>query len=209
MAAPRASIRRKLKEILATREYEIPSDDRFEGSETPRLYLLHLLRELKVSERSLPNAGAWKIAFTDGTSELALFDMEPAIDEPHIVEDATNYRYTITDKEGSIQVENEAGSGFAQSWSHDALINEFACNAVYLILVRGSWNRQSRLVNFASAEFLWEPRTTQLIRLIADGTIVIDFDSFLQDSASVLEHGTEFRIRPDDLHSLYAEREQV
>lgn len=199
MAAPRASVRRKLKEILATREYDIPSDDRFEGSEAPRLYLVHLLRELKASERALPDAGAWKIAFTDGTSDLALFDMEPDIGEPH----------TVTDTEGSIQVGGKTGAEFVQSWSHDALINVFARNAVYLILVRGSWNRQSRLVNYRSAEFLWEPRITQLIRLISDGTIVIDSDTFLQDSGSALEHGTKFRIRPADLHSLYAAREPV
>ena len=181
---------------------------------------MHLLRELKASERALPDAGAWKIAFTDGTSELSLFDMEPDIDEPHMedmiahrshpyVEDATNYRYTVTDIEGSIQVESEARSGFAQSWSHDALINEFACNAIYLILVRGSWNRQSRLVKYSSADFLWEARTTQLIRLIADGTIVVDFDAYLRENDSIRDHGTKFRIRPGDLDELYAAREQV
>ncbi len=199
MAAARASVRRKLKEILATREYDIPPDGRFEGAEAPRLHLVHLLRELKASERALPDAGAWKIAFTDGTSELTLFDIEPDIDGPH----------PVTDTEGSIQVGGKAGAGFAQAWSHDALINEFARNAVYLILVRGSWNRQSRLVSYTSAEFLWEPRITQLIRLIADGTIVIDSDAFLQDGGNARDHGTKFRISPDDLNSLYSAREPV
>ncbi len=181
MGVARASIRTRLKEILATRDYRVPSDGQFDGAEAPRSYLLHLLRELKASPQALPDAGAWKVVFTDGASKPVLFDMEPAPGDviPH------------------------------EAASQDDLINEFAPKAAYLVLVRGSWNGQARLVSYDSAEFLWEPRVTQLTQLIEDGTIVVDAGASSGDDGRTRDHSTKFYIGPDDLHSLYSKNEVV
>ena len=72
MTAPQASIKSKLQEILATREYEIPEGAGFEGTGAPGLYLEHLL-DLKTSNLDIPDAGAWEVKFTSGNALLTLF----------------------------------------------------------------------------------------------------------------------------------------
>ena len=187
------------------------------------------MHDLKASASALPDAGAWRVAFTDGESGLVLFDSEAEPRGPsmhdivshwgHVAPNGTasfqqavwgqTGNYSVTDHEGTIRVIREGDVAVVPFWSHDSLITAFARNAGYLIHVEGSWNKRTRIVSYRAAEFLSRARTTRLIELIADGTICIDFDAYIRDTGAVRNHGTKFRIKPSDLHSLYAAREGV
>lgn len=228
MTAPQASIKSKLQEILATREYEIPEGAGFEGTGAPGLYLEHLL-DLKTSNLDIPDAGAWEVKFTSGSSLLTLFHKEADRNGPtirDIIEQwgyigrngQQNFRHTVcgqsdnyivSDEDNSIRVSRIDSSAIMPFWSHDALITAFARKLGNLVHVQGSWNKRTRLVNYESAEFLSRARTTQLINFIAGGTICIDFDAYIKDTGSIRNHGTKFRIKAADLHSLYTTREEV
>ena len=228
MTAPQASTKSKLHEILATREYEIPKGAAFEGTGAPGLYLEHLL-DLRTSNLDIPDAGAWEVKFTSGNALLTLFHKTGDRHGPTMADiierwgyigknGRPNYRHTVcgqseeykvADEEGSIRVRRNDDNTIVPYWSHDTLITAFARKLGKLIHVQGSWSKQTRLVTYRSAEFLSQARTTQLISLIAGGTICIDFDAYLKLSGGVRDHGTKFRIRPGDLHSLYSTCESV
>ena len=229
MTPARVSIRKKLRNILAGHQYEVPIEEAFEGGDAPRLYLLQLIPELKASKSARLKTGAWKMEFTSENSMLTLFAEEADPSGPsmqdiisHWGQVSTNGTagfqrtvcrqsegYSVADEEGTIRVRRSSESTIMPSWSHDSLLNAFASNAQYLIHVRGLWNERTRLATYESAEFLSEPRITRLINFIADGTICIDFDAYLKDNGAVRDHGTKFRIRSSDLHLLYTTREQV
>ncbi len=228
MTAPQSSIRAQLKDILDTREYAIPKDQGFEGTGAPGLYLEHLLN-LKTSNLDIPDAGAWEVKFTGGSALLTLFHKTADRNGPTIADiigkwgyigqnGRPNFRYTVcgqtsdyevSDEDGFIKVRRSGDDTFVPLWSHDALVTAFARKLGNLIHVQGSWSKRTRLVTYESAEFLSQARTTQLINLIAVGTICIDFDAYLRESGGVRDHGTKFRIKASDLHSLYTTRETV
>ena len=228
MTAPQSSIRAQLKDILDTREYEIPRGQGFEGTGAPGLYLEHLLK-LKTSNLDIPDAGAWEVKFTSGGALLTLFHKTGDRNGPTVADiikrwgyigsnGRPNFRYTIcgqtsnytvSNEEGYIRVRRDGDDSFVPHWSHDALMTAFARKLGNLIHVQGSWSKGTRRVTYKSAEFLSQARTSQLIGLIAGGTICIDFDAYLRESGAVRDHGTKFRIKASDLHTLYTTREAV
>ena len=228
MTAPQSSIRAQLKDILDTREYEIPRGQGFEGTGAPGLYLEHLLK-LKTSNLDIPDAGAWEVKFTSGSALLTLFHKTADRSGPTMADiiekwgyigqnGRPNFRYTVcgqtsdyevSDEDGFIKVRRSGNDTFVPLWSHDALVTAFARKLGNLMHVEGSWSKRTRHVTYGSAEFLSQARTTQLIGLIANGTICIDFDAYLKENGSVRDHGTKFRIRASALHSLYTRRETV
>ena len=228
MTTPQASTRSKLQEILASREFEIPEGRPFGGTGAPGLYLERLL-DLKTSNLDVPDAGAWEVKFTSGSALMTLFHKEADSDGPSMRDIIANWgyigrngmpnfrhtvcgqsdNYTVSDTEDTIRVSRIGNDSIVPFWSHDSLVNAFASKLRNLIHVQGTWNKRTRRVTYRSAEFLSQARTTQLIRLIAGGTICIDFDAYLKDSGGVRNHGTKFRIKASDLHALYTTRETV
>ena len=228
MTAPQASIRSKLQEILATREFDIPQGSPFGGTGAPGLYLERLLG-LNTSNLDMPDAGRWEVKFTSGSALMTLFHKEADTDGPSMRDIIAAWGYTgkngrpnfrrticgqsdnyiVSDTEDTIRVSRTGDDSIEPFWSHDSLVNAFASKLRNLIHVQGTWNRRTRRVAYHSAEFLSQARTTQLIRLITDGTICIDFDAYLRESGAVRNHGTKFRIKASDLHSLYTTREAV
>ena len=229
MTAPKTRIRNRLRDILARREYEVPAGEEFEGSGVAGQYLAHLMRDLKASRSALPDAGAWKVEFTSRNSKLTLFDKEADSYGPSIHDIISHWGkisangtarlrrtlcgqsedFSVADEEGTIRIRRNGDAKVVPFWSHDSLITAFARNAGYLIHVKGSWNKRTRVVSYESAEFLSQARTTQFISFIANGTICIEFDAYLGESGGVRDHGTKFRIKLEDLHSLYSTREAV
>ena len=124
-----------------------------------------------------------------------------------------NFRHTIcgesdlfevVDDANEIRVRRLDGDDLVPHWPHDMLITAFARKLAKLILVRGT--RRGGRVSYESVEYLSNARTTQLIKSIVDGTICIDFDAYIRGNGSIRNHGTKFRIKIDDLHSIYADR---
>ncbi|MYB41086.1 MAG: hypothetical protein F4X76_02640 [Chloroflexi bacterium] len=225
MSVPDRKTRGLLRDILDTCEYEIPRGGSFEGSGAPGLYLEHLLG-LETSNRDIPDAGAWELKFSGGNSLLTLFHKTP---QPHasmryIVNrwgwtgrnGRQSFRHTICgqsdrfevfDEANAIRVRRTGHDDVAPWWHHDDLITAFARKLGKLILVGGKYTPRTRIVRYESAEYLSEARTTNLIRAIVSGQVCIDFDAYIRESGAVRDHGTKFRIKPEDLRAIYSSRE--
>ena len=228
MTTPTRNIREGLRELLATRDYVIPRGEGFEGTGAPGLYLEHLLG-LKTSNVDVPDAGAWEVKFSSGNSLITLFHKD-AYSRGRAIRAIINrwgwigrngrqsFRHTICGQSDRFEVADDAGEirvrriGYddvVPHWPHDVLLTAFARKLGNLIHVRGTWRRRDRHVSYEAADFLTGARATQLIRFIVAGTICIDFDAYIRESGAIRNHGTKFRIKPEDLHTLYASRQRV
>ena len=228
MTAPPLDIRNRLSEILAAREYMIPTGEGFEGTGAPGLYLEHLLG-LKTSNLDIPDAGAWEVKFSSGNALVTLFHKD-AYPRGQAIRAIINrwgwigrnghqsFRHTIcgrsehfeiADDAGEIRVRRIGSDDVVPHWPHDSLVTAFARKLGNLIHVRGKWNKRTRQVFYESAELLSEARTTQLIRNIVIGTICIDFDAYIREDGSIRNHGTKFRIKPEELRDLYRNHREV
>ena len=226
MTTPDRRIQDTLKQVLATREFEIPAGQGFEGTGAPGLYLEHLLG-LKTSNADVPDAGAWEVKFNSGKAPLTLFHKDPyprgdAI--RHIIRrwgwtgrnGRPSFRHTIwgesercevVDDAGDIRVRRKGHDDLSPYWPHDTLITAFSRKLSKLILVHGE--KRGRTVRYTSAEFLSDAHVTRLIRNIARGIICIDFDCYIKADGAVRNHGTKFRIDVKDLPALYRARRRV
>ena len=227
MSVPDRKTRGLLRDILDTCEYEIPGGESFEGNGAPGLYLEHLLG-LETSNRDVPDAGAWEVKYSSGTGLLTLFHKtpQPRGSMKRIINrwgwkgknGRPSFRHTICgvsdrfevfDEANAIRVRRTGYDDMAPWWHHDDLLTAFARKLGKLILVHGSYTRRTRTVRYESAEYLSEARTTNLVRAIVTGQVCIDFDAYIQESGAVRDHGTKFRIKPDDLRAIYSSRETV
>ncbi len=227
MTLPARNIRERLAEVLAVGEHEIPQEG-FGGTGAPGLYLEHLLG-LRTSNVDVPDAGAWEVKYTSGNALLTLFHKDPyprgqAI--RYIINrwgwigrnGNQSFRHTICGESERFHVVDDAGSiwvrrtdydDISPQWTHDDLITAFARKLNKLILVKGSYSRAKRIVRYDSAEFLSDARTTQIIRAIVSGLICIDFDAYIRENGSIRNHGTKFRIKPDDLSRIYSRSQRA
>mgnify|MGYP001579175643 FL=1 len=225
MTSSRAALDR-LQDVLRQRQYEIPEEMGFEGTGAPGLYLEHLLG-LRTSNVDIPDAGEWEIKFSSGSSLVTLFHKAPyhrgaavryminrwgwtgSNGRPsfrHTICGQSD-RFTVVDEANEIRVRRIDHDDFVPHWPHDVLVNALSRKLRHLILVHG--RKRGRTVWYESAETFREVRSTGLSRALVNGRICIDFDAFIQASGTVRNHGTKFRIKPDDIGELYARRERV
>ncbi len=228
MRMPARNIRDRLDEVLAVGEFEIPTEQGFEGTGAPGLYLENLLG-LRTSNQDVPDAGAWEVKYTSGRAHITLFHKDPyprgrAI--RYIINkwgwigrnELQSFRHTICGESDRFHVVDDAHSIWVRRtdhddvsphWPHDEIVTAFARKLGNLILIRGSYSRARRIVRYDSAELLSGARTTQIIRAIVNGLVCIDFDAYIRENGSIRNHGTKFRIKPDDLRTLYTRRQVV
>ena len=228
MTTPPIGIKSRLSQILETREYLIPTDEGFEGTGAPGLYLERLLG-LKTSNADVPDAGGWEVKFSSGDALITLFQKEPYPRERgRMIRSIINrwgwvgqngqqsFRHTISGQSDLLEVVDDAGEirvrrlghdDIVPHWPHDVILTTFARKLGNLIHVRGT--KKGRTVIYESAEFLSQAKVTELIKAIVTGTICIEFNAFIRENGSLRDHGTRFRIRNEDLHRLYANRQHV
>ena len=226
MTLPSRGVRERLQEVLATREHEIPTGMKFEGTGAPGLYLEHLLG-LTTSNVDVPDAGAWEVKYTSGTSKVTLFHKDP-LPRGEAIRYIINRwgwigrnglqnfrhticgesdRFTVVDESNAIRVRRIGYDDIVPHWPHDVLVTAFARKLGNLILVHGS--KRGRTVWYDSAEFLTGARTTRFVRAVARGTVCIDFDAHIRANGRIRNHGTKFRINEQDLRSIYTTRQPV
>ncbi len=223
MTLPEKQVRERLRRLLTVREHEIPIGQGFEGTGAPGLYLEHLLG-LTTSNVDVPDAGAWEVKYSSGNSLITLFHKDPyprGLAIRYIINEwgrigrnglqsfrhticGESDQFTVIDESNSIRVRRTGHDDIVPHWPRDTLVTAFARKLGNLILVHG--NKRGRIVRYESAEFLTEARTTRLIDSIAKGTICIDFDAYIHIKGTIRNHGTKFRIKSQDLHSIYRSR---
>lgn len=227
MNLPPQRIQRKLREVLNTREYEIPQGQSFGGTGAPGLYLEHLL-DLRTSNVDVPDIAGWELKYTSGNSLITLFHKEafPRGTIRYIINKwgwigkngRPSFRHTICGRSDRFKVVDDANSirvrphnedDLVPHWPHNELLRAFARKLSHLILVRGSYQRKLRVVRYNSAEYLTNAQITDLIEAIVRGTICIDFDAYIKENNAIRNHGTKFRIKSDDLRTIYTDRMTV
>ena len=226
MTLPNRHLVERLRQVLLTREYEIPMGMGFEGTGAPGLYLEHLLG-LTTSNQDIPDEGSWEIKYSSGNSLVTLFHKDPYPRGQAIRYMINSWgwvgrnghqsfrhticgesdRFTVVDEANAIRVRRTGHDDFVPYWPHDVLVNSLSRKLRNLVLVRGS--KRNRTVQYDSAELLTEVRSTRLVRAVVRGTVCRDVDAYIRESGAVRNHGTKFRIKTEDIPSLYTDHRTV
>lgn len=217
----------RLQEIIDAGWLPIPDYHGYRGTGAPGQILEDLL-EIDGGNHDLPDTGKWEVKFHGGKSPLTLFHKEGEpkgyIDEmvKHYGwrddKDRLSFRYTIwgksnmgffAEKSGDrLHLRNEKNpQDNLPFWLIDTLINAFVQKLRRFILVHGQ--KKDGKVKYDSASIFWEPQSAIFIDAIVDGIVAIDFDARTKNSYpekngwTIRNHGTKFRIYPNQLKQIY------
>lgn len=219
----------RLREILIMGWVEMPGDVlRYNGTGGPGNYLEDLLG-LTAGNKDIADCVGWEVKFfTPKTSLITLFHKEP---EPagimrymvskhgwkdkqgrlsfrHTINGQSD-RFIVVDDSGSIIVRPLAGNGPVPTWTHDILLNIAGGKLRRLVAIQGQ--RKGRTVRFDRADLYQNLHLTKLAQNLVRGKIAIDFDvrEMSAGSKGLRNHGTKFRVSPDNLSDLYDKHERL
>jgi len=209
-----------LDEILSTEAYSMPQS--FTGTGAPGNYLEHLFG-VDGGNADIPDMASWELKFHGGNSLLTLFHKDPyprenlksfvfengwvtdkgEVSFRHTIygNKATSRGFYITQKDEKIIIANNSKSITPIYWTHDIVINAFVQKLRRLIFVTGA--RRKQTVSYHKAYLLQELQINRFIHAIVDGGIAIDFDAKFRADGRFRNHGTKFRIRPENLPMIY------
>ncbi len=218
------SIREKeLFERLRTvigHSYDLPKT----GTGAPGMLLEQLLG-VESNNEDLPDAGGWEIKFHGGASLLTLFHLNPSPQNAiktliekhgwtgrdgrqcfrHTISGRSDRGFCIVDEDERLIVRHPDGT--EAYWTHDEVFNAASSKMRKLIMVSGRKDRMRARVAFNSAAVYSEFKPTAFIPAATQGIIKIDFDARYKNGKriadAVRDHGTKFRIKTDDLKSIY------
>jgi hypothetical protein len=217
----------RLRAIVDHGWYEMPKTARCAGTGGPGNFLEDLLG-LNVGGQDIADSVGWEIKYyTPKTALITLFHKEAR--EPNIMrymvrkwgwkdkEGRLSFRHTIAgqsdrfkvvDAGGLIVVRAIKGNGPTPSWTQDELLNIAGAKLRRLCLVRGQKDKQN--VRFDRADCFENLHMGLLISELVRGTIRIDFDvrEMKPGSGGLRNHGTKFRIAPDEVCRLYMKKER-
>jgi hypothetical protein len=217
----------RLRAVIEHGWYEMPSTGRYGGTGGPGTFLEDLLG-LKAGKQDIPDAVGWEIKYyTPKTALITLFHKEAR--EPNIMrymvrkygwkdkQGRLSFRHTIAgqsdrfkvvDDGGLIVVRPIKGNGPTPSWTHDELLNIAAGKLRRLLLVRG--HRDGQNVRFDRADCFENLHMEGLVYELVRGTIAVDFDvrEMKPGSGALRNHGTKFRIAPDEVCRIYMKKER-
>jgi MvaI/BcnI restriction endonuclease family len=216
----------RLRKLLDVGEYSIEDFGGYRGTGTAGLILEELLG-FDPSNKDGPDSGRWEVKFHSGSSPLTLFHKTP---EPARVMNSLlqtcgwvgksgrlSFRHTIWGKsERGLVIKSEhqrivvdlgKPETVSPFWSHDTIINAFAYKLRRLIVVHGKVRKFKGTVVFETAQLHQNPRITEFIQAIVDGTIAIDFDMRATDTNALRDHGTKFRVKISELQKIYEKSE--
>ncbi len=212
----------RLRVIISNGWYDMPSAARYNGTGAPGNFLEDLIG-LKAGNKDIADVAGWEVKYYNAKTHLiTLIHKEP---QPRKIlrymvnrygwEDKKGrkgFRHTIRGTSDRFQVINDAGSVIVRPldgddivamWTHDILYNAIGSKLRRLMLVRGE--RSGRKVRYLQADCYEELIITRLMDELVKGTIAIDFDvrEKAPGSKSLRNHGTKFRVAPDNIAKLY------
>jgi hypothetical protein len=206
----------------------MPDTPRNAGTGGPSNFLEDLLG-LNVGKRDIPDSVCWEIKyFTADTNLITLFHKEAQ--PPNIMrymvskwgwKDAQgrlSFRHTIAGKSDRFRVDSDGnqivvrpvkGNGPVPYWTHDELLNIAGGKIRRMVLVKGE--RTGRKVRYLQADCYENLHIGFFIYELVRGTIRIDFDvrEAKPGSKGLRNHGTKFRVSPDDVCRLYTKKERL
>lgn len=216
-----------IREILQHGWYKMPKSKRFTGTGGPGNFLEDLLG-LKVGNQDIADSIGWEIKYyTRQTNLITLFHREaqPANIMRYMVrkwgwKDAQgrmSFRHTISGRSDRFKVFDDAnqiivrpvkGNGPVPFWTHNDLLNIAAGKLRRLVLVKGE--RDGEKARFLQADCFETLQLDVFISELVRGSICIDFDcrENKPGSGGLRNHGTKFRVSPDNVCRLYMKKER-
>lgn len=207
--------------------------DDYGGTGGPRVLLEHLLG-FAPGAADRPDALGWELKYyTERTHLTTLFHKSPD-NSPEIIrylvrkhgsrdsKGRLSFRHTVrpdlrTEAQlfkphydsGLLTVRPRAGNGPVPRWSEQALLGAAGAKLRRLLMVRGE--RQGEQVRYIRADAFTEFSLTDFIAEVLRGVIVIDFDAREQKPGShgMRDHGTKFRIPPEQVCRLYMDKQRI
>lgn len=225
----KTEMKTRLKDLLVAGWLDMPTDvPRYNGTGGPGNFLEDLLG-VTAGNQDIADCIGWEVKWCSPQTHLiTLFHKEA--DDSKIMRymvskfgwrDAAgrlSFRHTIRGESDRFKVFSDAGNiivrpvkgnGPVPMWSHDELMNVAGGKLRRLVVVQGV-RRESR-VRFDRADLYETLRLTKLAELLTQGKIAIDFDvrETRPDSKALRNHGTKFRVAPEDLRQLYEKHERL
>lgn len=218
----------RLRKIITLDWLEMPDIPRYHGTGAPGNFLEDLLC-LTVGNQDIADVVGWEVKFyTSKTHLITLFHKEPGPESimrymvnrwgwtdkkgrksfRHTIRGSSD-RFIVVDDAGNVIVRPLPGNGPVPTWTHDTLLNIAGGKLRRLMLVKG--NRIKRKVRYNEVDCFETLHLTRLINELVRGTIAIDFDAreFTPGSPGLRNHGTKFRVAPEDVHKLYLKKERL
>lgn len=218
----------RIRKIINKSPHILPVQG-FGGSGGPGMYLQVLLG-LQVDNRDIPDSMGWEVkTYSNRTNFITLFHKEPHPQGvvKHLVKNfgwidkygRKSFRHTIAGSSDRFSVIGGAGKiivipkdtsdGPIPYWTDDDILGAAGAKLRRLLLVR--YSKSGKEISYSRA-FIYETLTlSRLIEQVSNGTVLIDFDAreMMPGSNSLRNHGTKFRVSPNDIHKLYATYEQI
>lgn len=215
----------RLTDIVQHGTYKMP--EKYGGTGAPGVFLEDLLG-LTTGNKDIPDSLGWELKFySPKTALVTLFHKEP---QPAKIvrelvthfgwldkEGRLSFRHTIAGKSDRFKIERKrekivvrplAKSSLQPYWTDDSILNAAGAKLRRLILVRGVRNKQN--ITYDRIDVFENLQLTYLIHEIVRGTIRIDFDAreSKPGSQGLRNHGTKFRIEPDNICRIYSKKER-
>lgn len=217
----------RLIEIIQHGEYKMPAK-RYCGTGAPGIFLEDLLG-LTTGNKDIPDSLGWELKYYSAkTNLITLFHKEP---QPAGImrymvskygwkdkHDRLSFRHTITGKSDRFKVDVDSsqvivrplkGNGPIPFWTEDDILSAAGGKLRRLVLVRGT--RKGQNIRYDRADCFENLQLSFFIYEVVRGTIKIDFDvrEAKPGSKGLRNHGTKFRVAPDDVCRLYAKKERL
>lgn len=217
---------RELEEIVRHGEYVMPGN--YAGTGAPGVYLEDLLG-LRAGNKDIPDSLGWELKFyTPSTNLVTLFHKEPQPKDiiAYMVktygwkdkDGRMSFRHTISGKSDRFQVDARADQIFIRRiglkgrvpyWTRDDILSAAGAKLRRLVLVRGL--RKGQAVTYDHVDIYENLQLTFFLGEVCNGTVKVDFDAreMRPGSSALRNHGTKFRVSPNDICRLYARKERL
>lgn len=217
----------RLAEIVQQGAYEMPGKG-YGVSGGPGIFLEDLLG-LTTGNKDIPDSLGWELKFySRKTNPITLFHKEPQptgivrqMVSKHGWKDSQgrlSFRHTIAGKSdrsrvvenaGQIIIRPLKGGGLIPYWTDNDILSAAGAKLRRLVLVRGG--KKGQAVTYDRVEVYENLQLSSFIYEVLQGTIKIDFDARESKPGSIglRNHGTKFRVSPDDICRLYDKKERI
>ena len=212
--------------ILHHGAYQMPV--KYKGTGAPGTYLEDLLG-LTTGNKDIPDSLGWEVKYyTQKTNLITLFHKEPRPEDAvrfmvsrwgwKDAKGRMSFRHTIAGKSDRFKVDLDGdqilihrigGNGVVPHWTHDDILSAAGAKLRRLVLVKGT--RKGQTVTYTRADCYEDLQLIAFIWEVCHGIIKIDFDARenTPGSKTLRNHGTKFRVSPDDMCRLYAKKERL
>ncbi len=217
----------RIGDIIQHGPYKLPAKG-YGGAGGPGLFLEYLLG-LTTGNKDIPDSLGWELKFfSPKTSLITLFHKEP---QPRNIirymvskygwkdkKGRLSFRHTIAGKSdrfrvfgdaGQIMVRPLKGDGPVPYWTDDDILGAAGAKLRRLLLVRG--RKEGTGVIYDRADIFENLGLSYFIYEVVKGTVLIDFDAreARPGSEALRNHGTKFRVAPENVCRLYAKKDRV